>query len=500
MNDKLQRMLELYREASHLMIAAGLLDWDQQCYMPPGGAALRAEQLATLAKLAHQRFTSPEMGQLLEELTPWAESLDPDSFEASVVRVARRDYERATRIPTELEAEFSRAASAGFAAWTEARQADDFRIFAPKLERLVELSIQRAEALGYEERRYDALLNLFEPGMRTSQVQALFQQLKEGLVPLVQAVAERLDRVRDDFLHGGYDEQKQWDFGVRLLKEIGFDFNRGRLDRSEHPFTIGFGSGDVRLTTRFRPYLGTALFGTLHEGGHGLYEQGIPEEFAGTPIGTAASFGMHESQSRLWENLIGCSLGFWTHYYPELQRLFPDRLGEIGLETFYRAINRVQPSLIRVEADELTYNLHIFLRFDLELKLLEGDLKVADLPEAWRAGMKELLGCVPESDRDGVLQDVHWSQGSFGYFPSYTLGNVLSVQLFEQAKADRPDIPQEIERGVFSGVLGWMRENIHRHGGKYTGAELVVRATGREADAGPYLRYLREKYAEIYGL
>ncbi|MBE3590619.1 MAG: carboxypeptidase M32 [Firmicutes bacterium] len=493
-------MLELYREVSHLAMAAGLLDWDQQCYMPPGGAALRAEQLATLAKLAHERLTSPEMGQLLDELEPWAASLDPDSFEASVVRVARREYDRATRIPAELEAEFSRAASAGFAAWAEARQAGDFRIFAPKLERLVQLTIERAEALGYEERRYDALLNLFEPGSRTSQVQALFQQLKEGLVPLVHAVAERVDRVKNDFLFGGYDERKQWDFGVRLLKAIGFDFQRGRQDRSEHPFTVGFGSGDVRLTTRFQPYLGSALFGTLHEGGHGLYEQGIPPEFAGTPVGSAASFGVHESQSRLWENLVGRSRAFWRHFYPELQALFPERLGEVDLDTFYAAINRVEPSLIRVEADELTYNLHIFLRFDLELKLIEGDLKVADLPEAWRAGMRELLGRAPENDRDGVMQDVHWSQGAFGYFPSYTLGNVLSVQLFEKAKEERPDIPQEIERGEFAGLLGWMRERIHRHGGKFTGTELIVRATGREADAAPYLRYLREKYEEIYGL
>lgn len=500
LRDTFERLLGLCREVGSLGNVIGILDWDQQCYMPPGGAGARGEELALLTRIVHEKFTSKEMGDLLGKVEEWAHALGPDSFESACVRALRRDYDKAVKIPPELAAEMSRAASAGLAAWIEARRANDFSIFAPKLQRNLELAVQRADALGYGDTRYDALLDLYEPGARAAAVDALFERLKAGLVPLVHAVAARIDRVRADFLVGGYDEEKQWNFGMDVLRAMGFDFQHGRQDRSEHPFTNAFTPTDVRLTTRFGEHFGTALFGTMHEGGHGLYEQGIPAEWANTPVGTAASFGVHESQSRLWENVIGRSLAFWSHFFPRLQELFPVRLSGIDLDTFYRAINEAKPSLIRVEADELTYNLHIFLRFDLEKRLVSGDLSVADLPEAWNAGMRELMGLTPPDDVSGVMQDVHWSQGMIGYFPSYALGNVMSMQLYERALADRPSIPAEIERGDLNGVLDWMRTHVHRLGATLTGLELMERVTGRALDPDPYLHYLKEKYSEIYGL
>ncbi|MBX6723810.1 MAG: carboxypeptidase M32, partial [Dactylosporangium sp.] len=379
-----------------------------------------------------------------------------------------------------------------------------FSVFRPKLERIVELTLKKADALregrgGAEPlSRYDALLDLYEPDARTKDVADLFSAVREELVPLVRAVAERPDRVRGDLLVGDFDEDKQWDFGIEVLTAMGFDFDRGRQDRSEHPFTTGFTPDDVRLTTRFGRHLGIGLYGTMHEGGHGLYEQGIPGAWALTPIGTTASLGVHESQSRLWENVIGRSRHFWNHYLPRLKEYFPE-LAPVDLETFYRAVNESHPSLIRVDADELTYNLHIFLRFDLEQKLVAGDLAVGDLPEAWNEGMREYLGVTPPDHVQGVLQDVHWSGGMIGYFPTYALGNIMSLQLYEAALRERPSLPEEVARGELGGVLEWMRRNVHEKGATVTGVELLRQVTGTGFDPAPYLRYLKEKYTEIYG-
>ena len=495
------KLLERLALAADLRAAGSLLSWDEEVNMPPGGAEARAEQKATLGRLAHEVFTSPEVGEYLEALRDWEAGLDPDSDEAAILRVTRRDYQRARRVPPELVAEVIRASSQGYHAWVEARRQRQFAPFAGPLARLVELRRQMADALGYAEERYDALLEEHEPGMRTSQVRALFDRLKEGLLPLVQAIAERQDRVRDDFLHQEYDEGAQWDLTLEALRAIGFDFQRGRQDRSIHPFTTGLAPGDVRLTTRIHTgVFGPALFSSLHEGGHGLYEQGIPDRWRRTPLAGGASSAVHESQSRLWENVIGRSREFWTFFFPKVRERFPAQLAGVDAEAMYRAVNRSRPSLIRVDADEVTYNLHIMLRFELELALLDGDLPVAELPGAWREKTRAYLGLEPADDLEGVLQDIHWSWGGFGYFPSYALGNLIALQLWEAALADEPDLPRRIAAGDLGGVLAWMREHVHRHGAKYEPLELVRRVTGRDLSPEPFLGYIRRKFGELYGL
>ncbi len=499
--ERLRQLKARLAEIDDVERAADLLDWDQQTYMPPAGAGARAEQLSTLRGLAHRFFISDEMGALLDDLRDAAAGLEPDSDAACLIRVTARDYEKARRVPSELVAELSRVSALAMEAWARARPASDFALFRPHLERIVALNVQLAEAFGYEECIYDPLLDEYEPGMKTAQVAAIFDELKGALIPLVKAIAEKADAVDAAFLSREYDEQKQWNFGLELLREVGFDFERGRQDRSAHPFTTAFSPADVRLTTRvLRDYLPTALFATLHEGGHGLYDQGIDAALSRTPLGHGASTAVHESQSRLWENLVGRSRGFWRHYFPRLQALFPEQLAGVDAESFYRAVNRVQPSPIRVEADEVTYNLHIFLRFELENDLLEGRVGVADLPAAWNAKMEEYLGLTPTNDGEGVLQDIHWAGGLLGYFPTYALGNLLSVQLFDQALAESPSLPAQIESGQFAALLGWLREKVHRHGKKFTPAELMRRVTDSELQAAPYLAYIRAKYGEIYGL
>jgi carboxypeptidase Taq len=488
-------------ELSDFQTAAGLLRWDQQTYMPPGGAETRAMQLTTLAKTVHERFVSDETGRLLGDLEAELSDAEYDSFEASLVRVTRRRYDRMRKLPQQLVAELAREGALGHAAWEKARASSDYGAFLPHLERLVDLTIQRAEALGYEERRYDALLDRYEPDMKASQVQVLFDEMKAGLVPLVRAIAERQSAVDDSILTQDFDKVDQWNFGLQVIKQIGFDLDRGRQDRAAHPFTSGFSPGDVRLTTRvYRDNLKPALFATIHEMGHGTYEQGYDRALDRTPLSGAASLGVHESQSRMWENVVGRSRGFWTFWLPRLKEYFPVQLEGVDVEGFYRAINRVAPSFIRVEADEVTYNLHIFLRFEIENLMLEGQVKLADLPELWNAKMEEYLGVRPRNDAEGVLQDVHWSGGMIGYFPTYSLGNLLSVQFYNQAVSAVPKIPSQIEQGEYSSLLSWMRNNIHVHGAKYTPVELVKRATGGPLSTQPFLDYVRKKYTEIYDL
>lgn len=500
MQAKLQRLKELLGEVADIRRAAAVLGWDQETYMPPGGAAQRGQQLATLSRLAHIKFTSDEIGQLLDDLQPYVAERDPDSDEARLVKVTRREYDKATRVPPELVAEMSQAASEGQMAWREAKAQSDFSRFRPYLERLVDLKRAYARLFAPYDHIYDPLLDDFEPGMKTAQVKEIFVALRPQQVELIRAIAER-PQVEDGFLYLDYDEQKQWDFGVAVITRFGYDWQRGRQDKSAHPFTTSFGMGDVRITTRiFRNNLASGLFSTLHEGGHALYEQGIDPALDRTPLANGASLAVHESQSRLWENLVGRSRAFWEHFYPRLQETFPTQLGNVRLDDFYKGINKVQPSLVRVEADEATYNLHIMLRLELEIALMEGSLEVRDLPEAWNARMEEYLGLTPPNDAQGVLQDIHWSMGALGYFSTYALGNLISVQLWEAMQRDIPDMEEQIRRGEFEALLGWLRENVHRHGAKFEPQELVKRVTGSEIVAEPYVRYLRTKFGAIYGL
>jgi carboxypeptidase Taq len=469
--------------------------------MPPGGGAARAEQSATLQKITHEMFIAAETGRLLEAAAAEVSGLDPDSDDVRLVSVTRRDYEKARKVSAELVAEIARVTGQAVDVWAEARAASDWQPFSPYLARIYELQRQYADAVGYSDRMYDALLDQYEPEMRTSEVKAVFDAIKPDLIDLVKALAARGDTVSDEVLRREYDEQKQWDFGVEVIKRYGFDFKRGRQDRSVHPFTTSFSINDVRLTTRIdRKFLSPALFGTLHETGHGLYEQGFSQTLERTPLADGASLGMHESQSRLWENLVGRSRPFWKFFLPILKEFFPDQLADQTVDSFYRAANKVSPSFIRVEADEVTYGLHIMLRFEMENDLLEGRLKADDVPEAWNAKMQEFLGITPPSTAQGALQDIHWSSGLIGYFPTYQLGNLISLQLWNQLNADIPDLSTQIEHGEFAALLGWLRVNLHQHGRKFTSTELLQRITGGGLNPAPYLAYLKAKYSDIYGL
>jgi carboxypeptidase Taq len=472
-----------------------------QTQIPPGAMESRARQLGTLRKLIHQMFTAAETGQQIDAAAKALNGASFDSVDASLVRVARRDYEREKKLPEDLAVALTREAALAHEVWVKARAENNFKGFAPALKKMVELKQRAAECYGYTDHIYDALLDEYEPGLKTADVAAMFKELRKDLVPLVAAIRERVNSVDDSVLHQDYDEGKQQEFAEMVVRKYGYDFNRGRQDRAVHPFCTSFSRDDVRITTRFDPkWLNPAFFGTLHEAGHGMYEQGVAEELEGTLLCNGTSLGVHESQSRLWENVVGRSRGFWTHFFPQLQAYFPKQLGSVDLETFYRAINRVQPSFIRVEADEATYNLHIMLRFELETDLLAGTLKVDELPDAWNEKFQGYLGVVPETDSLGVLQDIHWSAGLIGYFATYSIGNLLSVQLYDKAVEQHPSIPAEIGRGEFGTLLTWMRENVHKHGRKYEPQDLVKRATGEPLQSRSYMRYLKTKFGEIYGL
>jgi len=487
----------------NLRQAAAVLNWDQSTYMPPGGAAARAEQLATLGTIAHRLFVDPETARLLAAAEDEAQraGLDADTDEACLVRVTRRDLTRATALPPDLVEEMARTSALAYGAWVTARATNDVAMFAPWLRKNFELARRQAEYLGYSGHPYDALLDQYEPGMTVARLRPLFDHLRAELVPLLRAITARADAVDDAVLYREYDETAQLRFSEDVARRFGYDFNRGRLDLTVHPFATGFSRDDVRITTRVdRAFVQMCLMGVMHEAGHGLYEQGISPALEGTPLADAASLGMHESQSRLWENVVGRGATFWDHFFPLAQQAFPSALGDVRADILWRAFNHVAPTTIRVEADEVTYNLHIMLRFELERRLLEGTLRVDELPEAWDAMMREYLGVTPPNVAEGVLQDMHWSGGMIGYFPTYTIGTVLSVQLYDAAVRDDPSIPDGIARGEFSALLGWMQERIYRHGRKYEPDELVRRATGRTLDPEPYLRYLRDKYGAIYGV
>jgi len=495
--DDLAPLKERLATIGDLHSAASVLAWDRQTYMPEGSVRGRAEHLATLARLAHEMLVSPETGRLLAD----AGEREPGSDDAALLRLARREHKRASKQPASLVAETSRATALAEQVWIEAREASDWPLFAPHLERV--LALKREEA-GYldSEHPYDAMLDRFDPGASTQRMRTMFDELKEGIVPLVRKVSARLEEDRAAPLRGEFDEAAQEAFGRGIISRFGYDWSRGRQDRTVHPFCITFGGpDDVRITTRFDPqFLSTALFATCHEAGHALYEQGIDPAYSRTPIAGGVSMGVHESQSRLWENLVARSRPFWTHFHQELLAAFPGVLSGVDLETIYRAVNAVRPSEIRTEADELTYDLHVLLRFELEAELFEGGLTVEDLPEAWNARMEEYLGITPQNDALGVLQDTHWADGYFGYFPSYTVGNVLSVQLFEAAVDERPEILSQMEMGEFGSLLEWLRFNVHRHGKKFEPDDLIERSTERPPETAPYLRYLSTKFGDLYDL
>lgn len=503
------KLIEVSGRVNDLLNAGSILSWDARTMMPKGGSGTRSKQLATLAVAARDLLCSDEMKRALDGAEAEVKGRAEDSPERRIVAQVREAIDYHERIPSELLRRKTELGSAGHDIWAEAREKADFSIFAPALKTMVEISREMAEAIGYEEHPYDALMYRFEPGTTTAQLKTLFSRLREGMLPLVRAIAEA-EQPRSDFLYRNYPVEAQMGFALRMAERIGYDLDRGRLDTTVHPFEISFTRNDVRITTRVNPaYMPMSLFGALHEAGHAMYEQGADPAYVRTPLATdlvglyavsGVSFGAHESQSRLWENHVGRSRAFWENHFGEIRAAYPGTLDDVSATEFYRAINRSRPSLIRVEADELTYDFHIMLRVELESRLIDGSLSVEDLPEAWNAGMKEYLGIEVSDDAQGVLQDVHWSSGQIGTFCNYTIGNIMAAQLFETAVTADPGIRTALDGADYTPLRSWLEAHVARHGRRYSRDELLVNATGRALDPEPYLRHLTSKYSEIYGL
>ncbi|HEY5871775.1 MAG TPA: carboxypeptidase M32 [Gaiellaceae bacterium] len=493
MDADLRALRERLAEISDLARAGGVLLWDQKVTMPVGGHPARAEALATLSRVTHEKFVDAEIGRLLERLTPLEDSLDYDSDNASLIRVTRRDWEKQRRVPTDLRVDLTRAAALGNQVWIEARATNDFARFLPALQRNLELRRRYVDCFEWEDSPYTPLLDDFEPYMQTSEVAEVFATIRPVLADLVRDAP----RVDSSFLHAEYPVDRQVTFYERILATLGLEEGSYRLDPTVHPFCTSFSRRDVRMTTRFESGL-DGLWSTMHEAGHGHYAHGIAPSLERTPLAGAPSLGLNESQSRTWENLVGRSRPFWLHWYQPLQETFPEQLGDVDLESFLAAVNRAEPGLIRVEADETTYSLHIILRFELEQQLIEGSLDPADLPDAWNAGMADLLGVEVPDDTHGVLQDIHWSQGGIGYFPTYALGNVISLQIWASVRQAIPDLDAQLEAGELGDLAAWLRDNLYSLGRKLTPKETIERLTGTPAiDPQPYLAYLREKLASL---
>ncbi len=488
-------LLGLIREMGQLESVESVLDWDQETFMPPNGLPARAEQLSLIAGLVHERRTHSKVGELLAQLDGQG-----DFAQAANVREMRRTYERATKVPTDLVRRISKVSALAKAAWVDARSSSNFTAFAPHLAELLELKREVADRVGYQGERYDALLDEYEPGATATEVATTFAALRQPLSEFVRELAAAKRQPDPSILTRHVPRAAQERLSHRLAEAIGFDFQSGRIDVSVHPFCSGTTPGDVRLTTRYlENFFPSAIFGTLHEAGHGLYEQGLDPAHVFTPMGHAVSLGIHESQSRMWENFVGRSRPFWEHFYPDALKLFTS-LADVSLDAFVAAINIVRPSLIRVEADEVTYNLHIILRFEMERELIGGKLPVKDVPAAWNAKFKELLGITPPNDRAGCLQDIHWSMGAFGYFPTYALGNLYAAKFFASIRKAIPDLDDRLRRGEFRTLLDWLRTNIHRHGQRYRAGELVQVVTGAPLSIDPFMTYVRTKFSAIYGL
>jgi carboxypeptidase Taq len=497
MDDRFGELLRRLGAIDDLVRAGTLLGWDEETKMPPAGAAARAEQRATIEEVTHIRRVDPALGELLEELRPFEEAHPYDSFEAGVVRLARRDHDKAVRVPPELQAELERAGSLGYRAWLAARKANDFSIVLPHFERNLELRRRYVDCFDPKGDPYDVVLDDYEPGMTTAEVTAIFDRLKERLVPMIRAVSEA-EPVDDSCLRGFFPREAQHRVANEILVTWGMDADAWRLDYTVHPFEVSMAVADIRLTTRFDEDNIHGILSCLHEFGHGLYERQIDPAFARTSLADGVSSAFHESQSRMWENLVGRRLSTWRFFYPLWRRELPS-FADVSLETFHRALNKVEPTLRRVDADEVTYCLHVILRFELEREMLGGRLAPRDLPEAFDAKMREYLGLQPPDLVDGVLQDVHWSDMSLGYFPTYALGNVVSVQLWERAESDLGDLDDQFERGEFAQLAAWLREHVHRHGRMFEPQDLLRRTVGTGMDPEPYLGYLERGLKDLFG-
>lgn len=501
MEEKLRELKTRLAEVDDLNKANAVLIWDQNTYMPPGGVEARGRQSATLGRIAQEKFTDPAVGKLLDDLQPYAEGLPYDSDDASLIRVTRRIYDRQVRIPAEFIGELYNHIALSYQVWTEARPANDFARVLPYLEKTLDYSRRMADFFPGYDHIIDPLIDDVDYGMKASTISALFAELRQKLAPIVQAILDQ-PPADDSCLHGHFPQDQQLTISREIAAMIGYDFERGRMDLTHHPFEINFSVGDVRITTRVKEdLLSECLFSVIHESGHAMYEQGVAPHLEGTPLAGGTSAGVHESQSRLWENIVGRSRGFIELIYPRLQQAFPSELGDVSPAEFYRAINKVERSLIRTEADEVTYNLHVMMRFDFEMAMLEGKLAPRDLPEAWNERCKQDLGITPPEVKDGAMQDVHWFGGIIGgSFQGYTLGNILSGLFYNSAVAAHPEIPGEICQGRFSTLHNWLIENIYSHGSKFTAGELVERVTGGPIRIDPYIDYLRTKYSELYQL
>ena len=501
--DAYSKLLHQLNKISLLETTMSLLGWDEVTYMPRGGGEQRANQLGALAGMHHELATSKLVGDYLHEAeSEVGKSIAATAPAAVNLKLIRKDYDRATKLPQRLVEELSHTKSRAQQVWVEARKQNNFALFAPWLEKVINLKREQAQILWDGKGEiYDALLDEYEPAGKSSEIQQVFTQLKQELVPLVSALANSRNQPDESIIERYYPVEKQQEISQFISKAIGFSFNSGRLDISAHPFCTTIGPGDCRLTTRYdERHFNGAFFGTLHESGHGIYEQNLPSEHYGSPLGSAISLGIHESQSRMWENLVGRSLGFWKWYYPQLQKHFAASLGDISLEEFYRAINTSKPSLIRVEADEVTYNLHIMLRFELEREIVAGQLNVADIPGEWNRRFEQYLGITPPNDAQGCMQDVHWSHALIGYFPTYSLGNIYASQFYQAAEQDLGNLQEMFSRGEFKPLREWLTSKIHQHGRLYTAAELVENVTGEKLNPKPMLTHLWQKFGEVYRL
>ena len=494
MDADLRRLRERLAEVSDLQRSAGVLGWDQRVMMPPLGTDARANALTTLGRIAHERFVDDEIGRLLERLRPYEESLEYDSDDASLIRVTRRDWEKQRRVPSELRAEMIRAAAHGHLVWAEARARSDFEQFRPVLETNLELKRRYVQCFEWDDSPYTPLLDDFEPFMTTTEVAEVFGAVR----PVLSELVREAPRIDASFLRGSLPIDPQRGFADRVLATIGFEEGAWRLDTTVHQFCTSFSTRDVRLTTRYDEGGLESFWSTMHEAGHGLYAHGISRSLERTPLAGSPSLGLNESQSRTWENLVARGRSFWTYWYEPLQATFPEQLEDVELDAFLAAVNRAEPGLIRVQADETTYSLHIILRFDLERRLIEETLAIDDLPEAWNEGMRELLGVDVPDDARGVLQDVHWSGGGIGYFPTYALGNVISLQIWAVVRDALPDLDDQLQAGELEGLSSWLTDNLYSLGRKLTPRETIERLTGSPTiDPEPYLAYLREKLSAL---
>ncbi len=496
MTDLYQSYVNTLRKLADVEYAIGVLSWDKEVYMPSKGASSRAQQLASLSGIAHEIFTDNVFEDVLNKLLDQEEFLKPEEFRN--VKLTHRDFLKTKKLDKTFVMRLSLAVSKAYHAWLSAREANDFNIYQDSLDELIKIKREQAEVLGYKIHPYDALLDEFEPDCTTAELDVLFRDVKEQLIDFV-APFQQKHSFKNDFLFKHYPKDKQWDFSLYLLKEMGYDFEAGRQDVSPHPFTINFGPQDVRVTTRVdENNLATCLWSCIHEGGHALYEQGLAVDNYGLPTGRFLSLGIHESQSRLWENHVGRSMAYWQKHYPELQKRFPENLSGITLGDFYKGINKIEPSLIRIESDELHYHFHVLIRYEIEKELIEGSLEVADVKDSWNAKYKDFLDLEVPDDRQGVLQDIHWAHGSFGYFPTYSLGSFYAAQFYQAAVEQIPDLEKEIAIGNTLPLLKWLRKNIHQHGRRYSASELCEKVTGEKLNFKYFMKYSKEKFEGLY--